>query len=697
MSNTHELSSGFGTALRALSDRLEDLLAAISCDSVTGRTQEIAADLRHLVKQVERETANTSSPFETEMRALRLENETLRAKGELHETLFENSNDGIVITTKEGRFLAVNQGFVRLVGCRTKEEVFARRIQDFYVEPRQRSQMRRKVDRSGVATDFELKLRRIDGTEFDTLHTINVRLDSSGRVSGYQGIMRDVTERKLARQALQEARDELQVRVRERTAELAATNARLTSEISERARAQEALILSEQRMRAIFEAATECISIKNRSLKYTLVNPYMANLLELSAADIVGKTDKEVFGPEAGRHMEELDRRVLMGETIEEEHTRPVKGLPTTFLDVHSPIRNSSGDIIGVCGISRNITDRTRICTADPVPAEEYLSPAMRLTLARANVAANADVIVLIEGESGAGKDYLARYVHNNSKRSAGPFYAINCAAISEQLAESELFGHEAGAFTGAIRRKRGVFELAEGGSLLLNEIGELSLPIQAKLLTFLDTFSFTRVGGEKSVTVNVRIMAATNRDLGQAVAKGEFRRDLFFRLNVYRICVPPLRERAADIPVLTRQIVSRLAGEMLLGREMSIRSEDMEKLIRYSWPGNVRELKNILERSVIISEGPDLRMDFLESTESGESEAPLVVNFPPSPSLTSAVEGLRREFIALALDRTGGNQCAAARMLGISRYALKRHLTTLKMGGRDSPHNDSMCAVPPK
>ncbi len=570
--------------------------------------------------------------FEAETRDLQLANETLLAKGGLYEALFENSNDGIVITTKEGSFLAVNQGFLRLIGCKTKEEVFARRIQDFYADPRQRTQMRRKVDRTGVATDFELKLRRIDGSEVDTLHTINVRLDKNGQVSGYQGIMRDITERKLARKALQEARDELQIRVRERTGELADANARLKSEIAERARAQEALILSEERMRAIFEAATECICIKNRSLRYTLVNPYMANLLELPAADIAGRTDEELFGPEAGRHMNQIDLRVLVGETIEEEHTRPVKGLPTTFLDVHSPIRDSAGQIIGVCGISRNITDRSRILSPTQRPAGEYFSPAMRFTLARASVAANADLIVLIEGESGSGKDYLARYIHNSSKRSAGPFYAINCAAISEQLAESELFGHEAGAFTGAIRRKRGLVELAEGGTLLLNEIGELSLPIQAKLLTFLDTFSFTRVGGEKSVTVNVRIMAATNRDLSQAVANGEFRRDLFFRLNVYRIRVPPLRERPADIPVLTRQIVSQLARELRLAREMCIRSEDMEKLIRYSWPGNVRELKNVLERSVIISEGLDLRVDFLEFTEASQSEAPLVRRLSPFP-----------------------------------------------------------------
>jgi PAS domain S-box-containing protein len=683
MTNVDDPGSTLKTQLMRLSERLGRILPPTADHEMTKEVREIVAELGHVAGACERESRRIAEIFGEEIRGLRLENEMLQAKGALHEAVFENSDDGIVITTKAGNFLAVNQGFVRLVGCKTKEEVFARKIQDFYANPGQRVQMKRKVDRSGVATNFELKLRRIDGSEVDTLHTINVRLDGQGQVSGYQGIMQDITERKLARKALQEARDELQIRVRERTAELADANARLKSEIAERARAQEALTLSEERMRAIFEAATECIFIKNRSLNYTLVNPYMANLLELPASDIVGRVDEELFGREAGQHLRQVDQRVLAGETIEEEHTRQVKGLPTTFLDVRSPIRNSKGQIIGICGISRNITDRHRISSRNQGTAEEYLSPAMRVALARASVAANSDLILLIEGESGSGKDYLARYIHDNSKRSGGPFYAINCAAISEQLAESELFGHEAGAFTGAIRRKRGIFELAEGGSLLLNEIGELSLPIQAKLLTFLDTFSFTRVGGEKSVTVNVRIMAATNRDLSQAVSRGEFRRDLFFRLNVYRIRVPPLRERLADIPVLTSQIVGQLARELQLTAGLSIRPEDMEKLIQYSWPGNVRELKNVLERSVIISEGPDLRVDFLEFTENSESEAPLVVNFPPSPSLTSAVEGLRREFIGLALDRTGGNKCAAARMLGISRYTLKRQLKALKMGGR--------------
>ena len=319
MTNVDDPSFKFRDQRKSTREKVDQLAAGTAVQKMTKEVREMVAEIRYLVKDCEREWTKTAEIFEGEIRELRLENEMLQAKGALHEAVFEDSDDGIVITTKAGNFLAVNQGFVRLVGCKTKEEVFARKIQDFYANPSQRVQMKRKVDRSGVATDFELKLRRIDGSEVDTLHTINVRLDGHGRVSGYQGIMRDITERKLTRKALQEARDKLQIRVQERTAELAEANARLKAEIAERARAQEALTLSEERMRAIFEAATECIFIKNRSLKYTLVNPYMANLLELPASDIAGRVDEELFGQEAGQHLRQVDQRVLAGETIEED------------------------------------------------------------------------------------------------------------------------------------------------------------------------------------------------------------------------------------------------------------------------------------------------------------------------------------------------------------------------------------------
>ena len=237
-------------------------------------------------------------------------------------------------------------------------------------------------------------------------------------------------------------------------------------------------------------------------------------------------------------------------------------------------------------------------------PEVEYPSSSMQLTLADCREAALAPSIILLLGESGSGKDYLARYIHNHSKQASGPFFAINVARFTPELVESELFGHERGAFTGAIGRKRGLLELAESGTLLLNEIGELSLPPQAKLLTFLDNRKFTRVGGEKEITVNARLIAATNRDLGKEVATKRFRQDLYYRINVIAVEVPPLRERLDDIPILVQEIMAKLRGTLQLTLVPSIDTAAMELLQSYSWPGNVRELRNLLERVLVRSRG---------------------------------------------------------------------------------------------
>ena len=306
--------------------------------------------------------------------------------------------------------------------------------------------------------------------------------DASGR---YLELMPSVIEQALAKRRLleekeqaeknlREAHDELERRVARRTAELEASNQALLREMHERNLVQESLAVTESRLSAIFETARDCIFIKDESLRYILVNPHMANLLGVQENGVVGRTDEDLFGPEAGAHLRKVDSRVLNGETIEEEHTRVVNGILTTFLDIKAPMRDGKGDITGICGISRNITDRSgnqsAILTA---PADEYRSAAMRATIAAASLAAETDSLILLTGESGTGKDHLARFIHKHSKRSSCPFYLINCAAVSEELAESELFGHEAGAFTGAQRRKRGLLELAEGGTILLNEIGE--------------------------------------------------------------------------------------------------------------------------------------------------------------------------------------------------------------------------------
>ncbi len=326
-------------------------------------------------------------------------------------------------------------------------------------------------------------------------------------------------------------------------------------DITDRKLAEETVRLSEQRFRTVFEEAEDFIFLKDRSLKFIDVNPSAERFLGVSPPRVIGTTCEDWFSPEEAHRAAEIDRRVLKGESIQEEHSHVINGDPLILLTTRVPLRDDSGAIVGILGISRDITDRKRIEPRIEL-IEEYPSKAMQHALKIAHLASQRDTTVLLTGESGSGKDYLAKFIHDHSSRANRPYFSLNCAAIASHLAESELFGHEKGAFTGAIGRKRGMLELAEGGTLLLNEIGELSVPLQAKLLTFLDTKMFNRVGGEKQVLVDVRLIAATNRNLEEETEKGRFRKDLFFRINVMRIEVPPLRNASGRHPAACARIV---------------------------------------------------------------------------------------------------------------------------------------------
>jgi PAS domain S-box-containing protein len=491
-------------------------------------------------------------------------------------------------------------------------------------------------------------------------------------------VSRDVTVRRQEQEELRRAHDELDQRVRERTAELAKSNELLREEITERKKAEELATLSRERLEAVFETTPDCLYLKDRAHRYVLVNPCFTALMEQPESDILGKTDREVFGQEIGNRLKKVDDRVLGGETIEEERTLTVNGSPVTLLDVRAPMRNAQGQIVGICGVSRNITERSGKPVYEHELSVESPSVAMQSTLASARLAGNTDSIVLLTGESGAGKDYLARYIHNQSPRSSNPFYAINCAAIPRELAESELFGHESGAFTGARRRKRGMFELAEGGTLLLNEIGELTQPIQAKLLTFLDTWSFTRLGGERNITVDARLIAATNKDLEKEVRAGRFRHDLFYRLNVLSISLPPLRQRKEDIPGLVSRILGELATEMQLRFIPEVDREALSGMQRYSWPGNVRELRNVLERALILSNGGRVKLEHLALHKEVRSMGLMSSEYSWDQPLLEFLDTAKRSIIGEALERSNGNKLQAARLLGMSRYALSRHAKKL-------------------
>jgi len=283
---------------------------------------------------------------------------------------------------------------------------------------------------------------------------------------------------------------------------------------------------------------------------------------------------------------------------------------------------------------------------------------------------------VLLRGETGAGKEIMARYLHAHSARAEGPFIDLNCSAIPEQLLESMLFGHEKGAFTDARHFKKGLFDLAHGGTLFLDEIGEMTPQLQSKLLRVLETRTFRRVGGHDDVTVDVRVVAATHRDLEKEVKAGRFREDLYFRLNVVVVAMPPLRERVEDIEPLARHFIQRFCAE--LGRPAAtLHPAALAALSGYAWPGNVRELRNILERVLLLeAEGDEIRAEHLPAEIGGrESAASGDLPHPFPPGVVRPLAEVERLAIQHALEVCAANKTRAAQMLGISRQTLRTKL----------------------
>jgi two-component system, NtrC family, response regulator AtoC len=436
---------------------------------------------------------------------------------------------------------------------------------------------------------------------------------------------------------------------------------------------------SEANLQAIFESVEDLIFLKDTSLKITHVNSAVEKLVNKPVSELIGRTVDHLVDPELAEYVRNVEMRVLQGEFVELEHALRVNQAPLTFHVFFVPMRDAEGKITGLCGVARDITDRTKREFSPPKLADEYPSSAMRATLTKARLAAAKDSTILLLGESGSGKDYVAKYIHDHSKRADGLYYSVNCASIVPELAESELFGHEKGSFTGAYTRKRGLLELAEGGTLLLNEIGDLSLPLQAKLLTFLDTRHLTRVGGEKNISVNARLIAATNKDLEKEAEAGRFRKDLLYRLDVMSIVIPPLRERIEDIPVLVREIMARLQVDLQLHQLPAIDASTLKRLQSYHWPGNVRELRNVLERGLILSDRGGIHLAGLPG-DANSADWSFTTEFPADRSLNDITYDLKRSLVVEALRRSRGRRQVAARLLGISRDSLKHYMRTLEI-----------------
>lgn len=498
--------------------------------------------------------------------------------------------------------------------------------------------------------------RRLDGTPIDIEGDYICLYDEAGRVIGHFGIQRDVTEQVQLQAEVARHAEELESRVVERTAELRR---------------------SETRLRAIVNALPDLLFVVDRDGRYLEIVTDSPRLLYRDADHMLGRRLHDILPTALADELLAVVRRTVETDTSQVvEYRLDVKAGLRWFEGRTALVRAATDDTPAVVFITRDITDRKR---ADELAGLNFYlqeafdtdlhfgeivgrAPAMQPIVRAIELVAETDSTVLILGETGTGKELIARAIHRFSRQRAGMLVKVNCGALPAALVESELFGHERGAFTGAVQQKKGRFELAHDGTIFLDEVGELPLEAQVKLLRVLQEREFERVGGLRPIRVQTRVIAATNRSLADDVRRGTFRSDLYFRLNVFPIEVPPLRDRREDIPVLAQHFVREFSTRLRRGVER-IDGAALDRLMSYSWPGNVRELANVLERAVILCQGTTLQATHLAWMTAAAAADDIC-----------SLEDAERRHIVKALERTGGvlaGPNGAAELLGVNRSTL--------------------------
>lgn len=517
------------------------------------------------------------------------------------------------------------------------------------------------------ALNEELEWRRGDGTAVWTRASMRPIFDAQGRVEATRSVQVDITDRK---------------------------------------RAEEALRLSEERLQRILDSAMDGIVTFAGTRQVELFNGAAEKIFGCLATQAIGQSFDRFTTDRLRRVLDESVAMFERGERVTAYLWAP-DGLSARTLDGREfPIEAtiSRAEVKGqnlYTLIVRDINERRRVeeQLRQLDLQNQYLQEELRSVhnfdeivgqsrtlqeaLDKVRLVATTDSSVLILGETGTGKELIARAVHSHSKRKDRPLIKVNCAALPSGLIESELFGHEKGAFTGATEKRIGRFELADGGTLFLDEIGEIPPEVQVKLLRVLQEREFERVGSNKTLRVDVRVVAATNRDLTKAVAEGKFRQDLYYRLNVFPVPLPPLRERQEDIPLLVHYFVARYAAK--IGRRISRVPRDvMQRLVAYSWPGNIRELENVIERTLILSPGPDL---LLEPGMLPVTSSPVSTNTSTQPSIAHSptdaltLEDAERSHVTAVLKQTKwrvDGPHGAARILNVHPNTLRSRMKKL-------------------
>jgi formate hydrogenlyase transcriptional activator len=569
----------------------------------------------------------------------------------LLQAIFEGTTDAVFVKDLAGRYLAINSAGARCIGRPVSEIIGRTDAELFPAETAARIVAHdRQVVQTGQSQAFEVSLP-VGGQPRVFLSTKTPYLEPNGGIAGLVGISRDITDRNETIEALRQAN---------------------------------------QRLHAIMQAAAAAIIAVDRKLVVEAWNAAAERIFGWSAAEAVGRPLPDTANS-AGTSLCAHVRRALHGEAVAGVQVQQLNrdGETVEAAVWISPLRSAADEINGALSVIVDLTDLrraqeelARLRLENLYLQEESCadlkthdmvgdSPALRKVLLSIEQVGRTDSTVLVTGETGTGKELVARAIHQRSNRRGRVLVRVNCAALPAGLIESELFGHEKGAFTGALGRKIGRFEMANGGTIFLDEIGELPLELQAKLLRVLQEGEFERIGGVETIQVDVRVIAATNRELEEALAKGRFREDLYYRLNVFPIRVPSLRERRADIPALARHFT------MLFGTRMgkpfeSIAATTMEALCGYDWPGNVRELQNVIERAAIISRGGVLEL----------GGWPPARRRCPDQKATETLIEQERQIVLRALEQTRwrvSGQHGAARLLGLKASTLESRMK--KMG----------------
>jgi PAS domain S-box-containing protein len=563
----------------------------------------------------------------------------------------------------DGRLLAVNDHWLRVMGY-TRDEVLGRPVTDFHTGASRRRAVEclAKLLAGEPRVDIEYRLVKRNGELIDVLLSASVERDDGGQIRYSRAVLTDITARKQAEEALRE---------------------------------------SEERLAGILQSAMDAILLVDEAGTIRLFNPAAERVFGCAAAEACDGPVERFLSPEFRAALADCFSSLGGAKGSPRSHFAPegLTAIRTTgeVFPVEATISSLNVAEQGLYTIIlRDVEERKRaedelrrlrlehVYLREEIATEHHQTQLIGSSRALAQVlqhiatVAPSDSTVLVTGETGTGKELVARAIHQASRRRDAVMVTVNCAALSSGLIETEMFGHEKGAFTGAIARKVGRFELADGGTILLDEVGELSPEVQAKLLRVLQEGQFERVGGVKTVRVDVRVIAATNRDLAKGVADGRFRADLFYRLNVFPIQLPALRDRREDIPLMAKYFTAKYATHS--GRRIeTVSKKTLNTLTAYAWPGNVRELQNVIERAVLLSPGPELQLgDWFRQP----------MNSPDASGVTT-LHDLQRAHIIQVLERTGwrvSGEGGAAQILGLKPTTLHARMAKLHIRRNGGP-----------